>query len=64
MSVIHPSRYEILEVMDLPDEVQEELECPGNDTYKIVNPEYHPKLSKWLTDNGYEVKCYLGRWSW
>lgn len=62
MDIIHDAKYQILEIMDLPEECQPE--CPGNDTGQIVNPEYHPKLKQWLIDNNYPVKPYIGWWSW
>jgi hypothetical protein len=63
-NIISDFKYQRLEVMDLPEEVQEELECPGNDLGQIVNPTYHPKLKQWLEENGCEVKCYIAWWSW
>lgn len=58
--------YDKVEVLDLPENVQDELcdMCPGNPAGTIINPDYHPLFRQWLIDNGHEVKCYFGWWSW
>jgi hypothetical protein len=59
------SDYKVLVMMDLPEEIYVEIECIGNGTAQIVNPEYHPKLKQWLKDNGHsDTDCYIGWWSW
>lgn len=65
--VIGNSPYRILEVMNLPEEVQDELsdKCPSNDSGKIINPKYCPKLKEWLTANGFDnTERFIGWWSW
>jgi len=57
----------IVRVIDLPDEVQEELQedCPGNDTGRLINPEYNPIFKAWLEENGHDAtRSYIGWWSW
>lgn len=64
---IGPAAYPVLKVLDLPLEVEDELNnsCPGNDTARVINPDYHPKLKAWLEQNGYAANhCYIGWWSW
>jgi hypothetical protein len=59
--------YRILEIIRLPESIQDELSdsCKGNDTGRIINPEYYPELKKWLSDNGYDsTECFIGWWSW
>jgi hypothetical protein len=59
--------YQILEVMNLPQNIQDHLldDCPGNGTGRIINPEYKPLLKQWLKDNGYnDEECFLAWWSW
>ncbi len=64
--IIHDSQYQILEISDLPEDIQDELSerCTGNDSGKIINPDYYPLLRKWLVDNGHKTTCYIGWWSW
>lgn len=65
--VISPARYQVLEVMDLPNAVQDELcnDCPSNDSARIVNPKYYPLLKRWLEDNEYDANtAYIAWWSW
>ena len=65
MSTVHPAKYLVLEMMDLPEEVQTEVDCPGNDVGMIINPEYHPLIRAWLSGHGYSnTDCYIGWWSW
>lgn len=67
-TVIGNSPYRILEVLHLPEDIQEELsnQCDRNDSGVIVNPEYHPKLKAWLKDNnnGNDTECFIAWWSW
>jgi len=65
--VIGNSPYRILEVMHLPDDIQEELQnrCLGNDSGVIINPDYHPKLKAWLKTNEHnDTECFIAWWSW
>lgn len=66
LPTVHESRYLILEAAGLPDDVADEIcnDCPANDTGRIVNPQYHPKLKRWLEENGLAVQCYIVWWSW
>ena len=67
MAVIHSAKYDILEMMDLPSDVQDEScdDCPANDSGCIINPEYRPLLKQWLENNGHDATvCYIGWWSW
>ena len=67
MSVIHEAKYKVLEVMDLPYEIRDELcnDCPCNDSGRIIYTENYPLLINWLRENGHSVeKCYIGWWSW
>ena len=57
----------IVRVLDLPDEVQVELEtlCPSNDAGALINPEYYPIFKAWLEKNGHDATiCHIGWWSW
>lgn len=61
------TKYLVINMMDLPSDVRDEScnDSPGNDTARIINPEYNPKLAKWLVDNGHDAtKCYIAWWSW
>lgn len=57
--------YDLVDGHKFPRDVWEEVveEC-GNDTARIVNPEYSPKFKQFLIDGGYEVKCYMVWISW
>lgn len=59
--------YKVINIIDLPDDVQDELSAceASNDTGKIVNPKYYPKLRKWLKAHGHsDTDIYIGWWSW
>lgn len=65
--IVGPAKYQVIKMDDLPSEVRDEScnDCPGNDSAKIINPTYHPKLAAWLTENGYDATaCYIAWWSW
>jgi hypothetical protein len=63
--VVGPSKYQVIDIMQLPDSVSDALECPGNDKAEIINPEFHPLLRTWLAENGHDTEtCYIAWWSW
>ena len=61
------NKYPILCDRKLPDEVRDEVcnDCPGNDSGKLFNPEYNPKLKAWLESVGLDsTQCYIIWFSW
>lgn len=63
--VVGAAAYQVIDMGKLPEEVTDNLECPGNDCAKIYNPKYHQKFKQWLIENGHDPEaCYIGWWSW
>lgn len=59
--------YQVINMAELPEDVYDEScnDCPSNDSARIINPNYKPKLKQWLSDNGYNSEtCYIAWWSW
>lgn len=59
-------RYPIIHDGKLPDDVRDEVcdECVGNDSGRIFNPKYYPKLKAWLEAEGHPVVSYIIWFSW